>query len=82
MAKSTGPRMPRGKARSSQNAAKHWIESRRILPDEQKEAANLRSGFSNDFKPQGLIENELIGDLTFIVRRLRRRIVYLATFRQ
>jgi len=73
MAKSTGPRTPRGKARSSQNAAKHWIESRRILPDEQNEAANLRNGFSDDFKPQGLIENELIDDLTFN-RLIKRRI--------
>jgi hypothetical protein len=60
MGKSTGPRTPGGKARSSKNAAKHWIESRRILPDEQEEAAILRSGFEEDFKPEGLIEHEII----------------------
>jgi hypothetical protein len=73
MGKSTGPRTPRGKARSSQNAAKHWVVSGRILPGEQKEAAILRSEFAEDFKPQGKVENELIDDLTFN-RLIRRRI--------
>jgi hypothetical protein len=73
MGKSTGPRSPRGKARSSQNAAKHWVVSGRILPDEQKEAAVLRSGFTEDFNPQCTIENELIDDLT-LNRLIKRRI--------
>ena len=71
MGNSTGPRTPRGKARSSQNAAKHWIESGRILPAEQKEAAILRSGFEEDFKPQGPIEHEIVDDLVF--NRLHKR---------
>ncbi len=73
MGKSTGPTTPRGKARSSQNAAKHWIESGRILPGEQQEAAILRNGFTEDFKPQGLIEHEVIDDLT-LNRLIKRRI--------
>jgi hypothetical protein len=73
MGKSTGPRTPRGKVRSSQNAAKHWIESGRILPEEQREAAILRSGFAQDFKPESLIEHEVIDDLTFN-RLIKRRI--------
>ena len=73
MSKSTGPRTPKGKARSSQNAAKHWIESGRILPEEQREAAILRRGFEDDFKPQGLIEEEVIDDLVFN-RLIKRRI--------
>lgn len=68
---STGPRTPRGKARSSQNAAKHWIESKRILPDEQEEAAILRNGFAEDLKPDGLIEHEIIDDFT--LNRLHKR---------
>jgi hypothetical protein len=72
MGKSTGPRTPRGKARSSQNAAKHWIESGRILPEEQRDAAILRSGFAEDLKPQGLIEQEVIDDLT-LNRLIKRR---------
>ena len=71
MSKSTGPRTPKGKARSSQNAAKHWIESRRILPEEQGEAAVLRGGFEADFKPESLIEHEIIDDLVF--NRLHKR---------
>jgi hypothetical protein len=73
MGKPTGPRTASGKARSSQNAAKHWIESGRILPEEKKEAVTLRSGFAEDFKPQGSIENEVIDDLTFN-RLIKRRI--------
>ena len=80
MGKSTGPRTPRGKARSSQNAAKHWIESRRILPGEQEEAAILRSGFEQDFKPEGLIEHEIIDDLVF--NRLHKRRIDIATTRE
>jgi hypothetical protein len=73
MRNSIGPRTPRGKARSSQNAAKHWIESGRILPEEQRETAILRSGFAEDFKPEGLIEHEVIDDLT-LNRLIKRRI--------
>ncbi len=73
MGKSTGPRTPKGKARSSRNAAKHWIESGRILPCEQKEAAILRSGFAEDFNPQGTSENELMDDLA-MNRLIKRRI--------
>jgi hypothetical protein len=73
MGKSTGPRTPRGKARSSQNAAKHWIESGRILPQEEKEAAILRQGFMEHFNPEGLVENDVIADFVFN-RLIRRRI--------
>jgi hypothetical protein len=73
MANATGPRTERGKARSSQNAAKHWIESGRILPSEQKQAALIRLGLVEDFKPEGLSENEVIADLVFN-RLIRQRI--------
>jgi hypothetical protein len=80
MSKSTGPRTPRGKARSSQNAAKHWIESRRILPEEQEEAAVLRRGFEADFKPEGLIEHEIVDDLAF--NRLHKRRIDIVMTRE
>ena len=73
MGKSTGPRTPQGKSRSSKNAAKHWIESQRILPDEQKEAASLRQGFADEFRPAGALEHELMDDLT-LNRLIKRRI--------
>jgi hypothetical protein len=67
----TGPRTLSGRARSSRNAAKHWINSRRILPEEQEDAAILRSGFEEDFKPLGLSEQEIVDDLVF--NRLHKR---------
>jgi hypothetical protein len=73
MKRSTGPRTPRGKARSSQNAAKHFILSKRILPEELEEAAILHSGLEEDLEPQSLIEREMVDDLT-LNRLLRRRI--------
>jgi hypothetical protein len=80
MGKSTGPRTARGKARSSRNSGKHWIESGRILPDEQEEAAILRSGFEEDFKPEGLIEHEIIDDLVF--NRLHKRRIDIVMTRE
>jgi hypothetical protein len=70
---STGPRTPKGKARSSRNAAKHWIESGRILPSEEEEAGSLRQRFTEDFNPSGLAENEVIDDLVFN-RLIKRRV--------
>jgi hypothetical protein len=73
MGKSTGPRTPGGKARSSKNAAKHFILSKRILSDELEEAAILHSGLEEDLKPQSLIEREMIDAVTLNLL-LRRRI--------
>ena len=63
----------KGKSRSSRNAARHWIEAGRILPDERQDAAVLDCGFEEDFKPQGLMEEEVIDDLVFN-RLIKRRI--------
>jgi hypothetical protein len=79
MGRLTGPVTPRGRARSSQNAAKHWVVSKRILPGEQQEAAILRNGFTKDFNPEGSIENEVIEDLVF--NRLMKRRVDVAITR-
>jgi hypothetical protein len=73
MGKLTGPVTPRGKARSSQNAAKHWVESKRILPGEEHEAAILRNAFMKDFNPEGSIEHEIIDDIV-LNRLIKRRI--------
>ena len=80
MGKATGPRTPKGKARSSQNAAKHWLQSKRILPEEEKEAAILRNGFTENFKPRGLMESEIIDDLVF--NRLNKRRIDVAYTRE
>jgi hypothetical protein len=80
MGKATGPRTTKGKARASQNAAKHWIESGRILPHEEREAAILRNGFIEDFKPEGASEHEVIDDLVF--NRLTKRRIDIAFTRE
>ena len=41
------------------------------MPEEQEEAAILRKGFEEDFKPEGLIEHEIIDDFT--LNRLHKR---------
>jgi hypothetical protein len=80
MGSATGPRSPRGKSRSSQNAAKHWIESGRILPPEQDEARILHRGLVEDFRPNGLAENEIVNDVVF--NRLNRRRIDVAFTRE
>jgi len=80
MGNATGPRTPKGKTRSSQNAAKHWIESGRILPSEQKEAGVIRHGLMEYFKPDGAPENEVIDDI--VLNRLIRRRTDMAFTRE
>lgn len=80
MGKSSGPRTPKGKARASQNAAKHWIESGRILEQEQRDAAILRTGLVESLQPSSLIEYEVIDDL--IQNRLIRRRIDIAFTRE
>lgn len=71
--KHTGPRTPFGKKRSSRNAAKHWLTTKGILPQEGNEAAVLREKFEEDLAPTSFIEIELIDDLVFC-RLVKRRI--------
>jgi hypothetical protein len=80
MGKPTGPRTPRGKARSSQNAGKHWIESGRILPNEQGEAANLHCDSMNEFKPGSVLEREIVNDM--VLNRLIKRRIDIAFTRE
>jgi len=80
MSSATGPRTPRGKSRSSQNAAKHWIESGRILPSEQDEARALHRGLVEYVEPSG-IENEIVNDLVFNIIRRPKGALSCACFR-
>jgi hypothetical protein len=73
MGTSAGPKSRNGKLRSSRNAAKHWIESGRILPGEQEAAAVLQTEFMADLEPEGLLGIEIIDDLT-LNRLVKRRI--------
>jgi hypothetical protein len=56
----TGPRTPRGKARSSQNSTKHGLFSERVSPAEEKEAARLHRVLRKDLHLRGF-EDEFFG---------------------
>ncbi len=75
--KSTGPRSPRGKARSSRNAVKHGLLAGRIVladhPDEDpREFAALLDGLLGDYQPRGMIEKMMVERLAVSFWRLRR----------
>ena len=75
--KSTGPRSPEGKARSSRNAVKHGLLAGRIVledhPDEDpREFAALLDGFMDDYQPRGMIEQMMVERLAVSFWRLRR----------
>jgi hypothetical protein len=56
--KSRGPITPEGKARSSQNALKHGLSSRRVVigEEQQEEWLELRDACRETLKPAGAIE--------------------------
>jgi hypothetical protein len=56
----TGPRTPKGKARSSRNAVKHGLFSERVSPAEENEAARLHRALRKDLHLQGF-EDEFFG---------------------
>ena len=75
--KSTGPRSPAGKARSSRNAVKHGLLTARVVlldhPDEDpREFDGLLDGLMEDFKPHSTIEQMLVERLAASFWRLRR----------
>ena len=72
--RSTGPRTPEGKARSSQNASKHGLLSREVLlPGEDREALEaLREDLISELQPIGALELMLVERIVVCVWRLRR----------
>jgi len=56
----TGPRTPKGKARSSRNAVKHGLFSERVSPAEENEAVRLHRALRKDLNLQGF-EDEFFG---------------------
>jgi hypothetical protein len=69
--KSTGPRTPQGKARSSQNAMKHKILVGRILPEEKNQASLFFTAFQQELQSQGVLELEIVADI--VLNRLQKR---------
>src|SRR5579884_1766368 len=70
----TGPRTAAGKQRSSLNALKHGLTSRRVvLPYEnQAEYDALLKDLLDESQPVGIIEFELVNDIAAALWRLRR----------
>jgi hypothetical protein len=74
ISKWTGPRTAAGKERSSLNALKHGLTSRRIvLPYEnQAEYDALLKDLLDESQPVGTLEFELVNDIAACIWRLRR----------
>lgn len=72
--KSTGPRTTAGKARSSRNATRHGLLSRRMLlqGESEKELAALRQGMRQSLRPFGELEEELVERMVATTWRKRR----------
>jgi hypothetical protein len=73
-ARSTGPRTPEGKARSSQNAVRHGLTSQASLlnGESQEELDELARGMEADLRPRGAAEREIVARIVSLTWRLRR----------
>ena len=72
--RSTGPKSPLGKARSSTNACKHGLTAQTVVIGDEDPAQfdSLRKALEEEFEPHSLMERELVERLAGIVWRLRR----------
>jgi hypothetical protein len=72
----TGPRTPTGKERSKHNATTHGLFSHvTVLPHEsQSEFDNLVEGLRGVLKPEGALEDAMIGIIAAILWRKRRHL--------
>ncbi|MHC4442928.1 MAG: hypothetical protein ACYTA5_10055, partial [Planctomycetota bacterium] len=76
--KSTGPKTPEGKARSSQNALKHGLLARQILindddPNEKTEDFDqLLSDLVDELQPDGRLQSLCVQRIAVCYWRLRR----------
>src|SRR5712692_4461848 len=58
-----GPRTPEGKRKASRNAAKHWILSGQVLPEEEQKAKYLQEAIEEEFQLAGALELKIGRDL-------------------
>ena len=72
--KSTGPKTPEGKKRSSMNAIKHGLTARTaMLPDEDPEAFEKRTvGWFETVKPQNEVEASHVESAAYLSWQLKR----------
>jgi hypothetical protein len=74
ISKWTGPRTAAGKERSSMNAMKHGLTSRRVVlaHENRAEFDSLLKELLDDSQPVGTLEFELVNDIAAALWRLRR----------
>ncbi|MFN0169434.1 MAG: hypothetical protein ACKV22_23675 [Bryobacteraceae bacterium] len=72
--KSTGPKTPAGKVRSSQNALRHGLASRQIVLNTEEETAfqALYAEFLDEYKPSDATGRTLVQEVSIAAWRLRR----------
>lgn len=73
-AKSTGPKTPQGKARSSKNALKHGLFAQTALLDFEpsEEFVALRDSYLAEYQPEGPTETHFVMEMANAQWRLRR----------
>jgi len=72
--RSTGPRTPEGKQRSSLNAFRHGLTGQTVVisPEDQKSHGEFCRGFFNDYQPEGALEHQLVQIIANCLWRLNR----------
>jgi hypothetical protein len=73
--KSTGPKTPEGKERSSQNGLTHGLTSKKypILPGENEaEYEQFHNAMVRDLKPRGIMQYQIVQDLIQVRWRMNR----------
>ena len=72
--KSTGPTTPEGKALSSRNALKHGILAQQVVihGEDMNDFCDLEQRLIAEYRPEGVLERELVDQMVAILWRLRR----------
>jgi hypothetical protein len=72
--RSTGPRTPEGKARSSQNASKHLLSSRELVIEENERETfdQFVADYQLDLQPEGALEIGIFNQIVHAAWNLRR----------
>lgn len=72
--RSTGPRTAKGKTIASRNATKHGLTSEEIIiqGENSNDLQLLNQGLQIELQPNGVVEQELVNQITMCLWRLRR----------
>jgi hypothetical protein len=71
-ARSTGPRMPKGKAKVARNAIKHgyFAAQSRWTPEQHRDFVQTLDGLRDDFKPAGVGEESCVWTMAYSYARM------------